>query len=70
MTTLEDKMRISILLAIVAVVLTGVPAESFADGAAPQRQVKRLDNRSATVVSAPRQQVKKLLTSTPAYRPL
>lgn len=63
-------MRIYILLAIVAVVLTGVPADGFAGSIAPQRQIKRLDNRSATVVPVPRQQVKKLLTSTPAYRPL
>jgi hypothetical protein len=58
-------MRIYILLAAVVVVLTGVPAESFAGS--PQRQVaKRSENQSAAV----RPQVKKLLTNSPAYRPL
>ena len=63
-------MRIYTLLAIVTVMLTGIPAESFAGIIAPQRQIKRLDDRSATIVPAPRQQVKKLLTNTPAHRPL
>ncbi|MEH2611305.1 hypothetical protein V1293_003594 [Bradyrhizobium sp. AZCC 1693] len=62
-------MRIYILLAVV-VVLTGVSAESFAGTDAPQRQVaKRSDNQSATA-NAVRPQVRKLLTNSPAYRPL
>jgi len=63
-------MRIYILLAVVVVVLTGVPAESFAGTIAPQQQVaKRSDNQSATV-NAVRPQVRKVLTNSPAYRSL
>jgi hypothetical protein len=63
-------MRIYILLAVVVVVLTGVSAESFAGTNAPQRQVaKRSVNQSATA-NPVRPQVRKLLTNSPAYRPL
>lgn len=63
-------MRIYTLLAVVVVVLTGVPAESFAGIIAPQRQVATVKSvdRSTTVIAAPRQHVKKLLTKSPAYR--
>lgn len=63
-------MRIYTLLAIVVVVLTGVPAESFAGIIAPQRQVTAVKKvaGSTTVIAAPRQQVRQLLTKSPAYR--
>ncbi len=65
-------MRISIstFLAIVVVLLIGLPTGSVAGTKSPQQQlVKQVDNQSAKV-NAARQQVRKLLTSSPAYRPL
>ena len=60
-------MRIYILLAVLVTVLTGAAAKSFA---APQQQAaKQSDNQSATA-STVRPQIRKVLTNSPAYRPL
>lgn len=67
--TLEGNMRISIPLAVV-VVLVGLSTGSVAGTNTLQQQAAKRADSQSTKISPIRQQVRKLLTSSPAYRPL